>query len=440
MALLGFLRSWDEREGEPVLKDVPTILAYIEDLIRIRSSIQFWLKDDDLVPFTGRIDLLSELPGTMTVALQRALPCDLAEKTGFKMVFPLEGMRFEAPVRFLRRDGYLRAIFAVPERVCHAERRTKMRARFGPRERATCTVLEGLFEGHGVTGRLVNLSLEGACMRIDKAISIQRNHAVSITPELFEPGRSLAIIRVQNLPQTPMIECFGKVTHIESTPIGVLMGLCFEGLGTLETQCLAQVMARRLPSFARGFPVRYRRGRETLESEPESDANETDWNLNENIDAANDSAEDASASESFQDARVDTHERLLQLRKRGKRVLIILKDDLDRAILSGTLQVDGYRQIAEAGSVVETLRAVRTLKPDLIVMEPHLGEVNAQQLVERLRLKAGCEKVPVVMIADDLDIRTKLMAKAARIDHLQAWPTDYDETMKGVLTRLLAIE
>ena len=85
MALLGFLRSWDEREGEPVLKDVPTILAYIEDLIRIRSSVQFWLKDDDLVPITGKIDLLSELPGTMTVVLQRALPCELAEKTGFKM-------------------------------------------------------------------------------------------------------------------------------------------------------------------------------------------------------------------------------------------------------------------------------------------------------------------------------------------------------------------
>ena len=285
MALLGFLRSWDEREGEPVLKDMPTILAYIEDLIRIRNSVQFWLKDDDLVPLTGKIDLLSELPGTMTVVLQRALPCDLAEKTSFKMVFPLEGMRFEAPVRFLRRDGYLRAIFTLPEKVCHAERRSKMRARFGPRERATCTVLEGLFEGHGVAGRLVNLSLEGACLRIDKAISIQKNHPIAIAPDLFEPGRVLSVVRVQNLPQTPMIECFGKVTHIESTSIGVLMGLRFEGLGTLETQCLAQVMARRLPSFARGFPVRYRRGRESLESEPETDANDVEWSQSEGAEA-----------------------------------------------------------------------------------------------------------------------------------------------------------
>ena len=98
MALLGFLRSWDEAEGEPVLRDHPTILAYVEDLIRVGSLVQFWVNRDDLVPLTGKIDLLHEESRTMTVVLQRALPGDFQANTLLDMVFTLEAMRFDALV------------------------------------------------------------------------------------------------------------------------------------------------------------------------------------------------------------------------------------------------------------------------------------------------------------------------------------------------------
>lgn len=441
MALLGFLRSWDEREGEPVLKDLQTILAYIEDLIRIRSTVQFWLKTDDLVPIVGRLDLLSELSGHMTITLQRALPGDLQSNTPMEMMFTLEGMRFDAPVKFLRRDGYLKALFTIPEKVRHAERRTKMRARFGPREKATCTVLEGLFEGHGAAGRLVNLSMEGLCMRIDRAISIRENRGLAINHSLFDTGKALAVVRVQNLPHTPLVECCGRVTHIETTPIGVLMGLHLQGLGGVETQWLSQVLARRLPSFTRGFPVRHRRGKEELLEEVKTateQEEEADWQK------IVDEEEEAGGAEVVADelaaSRPDTHERLLQIKKRGKKILLVILDDLDRAILSGTLQVDGFRQIQEAGSVVEVLRAVRSGPPDLIILEPHVGNATAQQLLERLRSKAGCENVPAVMITNGPDVRTTLMAKAAKIQHIQSWPVDYDGVLKGVISKLLTLD
>ena len=75
----------------------------------------------------------------MTVTLQRALPGDTHVQQVMEMAFSLDGMRFLAPVKFLGREGYLRAELSVPEVVRHAERRGKMRTRFGPREKATAT-------------------------------------------------------------------------------------------------------------------------------------------------------------------------------------------------------------------------------------------------------------------------------------------------------------
>jgi len=441
MALLGFLRSWDETEGEPVLRDHSTILAYIEDLIRIGSAVQCWASRDDLVPISGKIDLLHEESGTMTVVLQRALPGEFQANTVLDMVFTLEGMRFDAPIKFLRRDGYLRALFTVPEKIMHAERRSKMRARFGPRERGTCTVLEGLFEGCGVTGRLVNLSLEGLCMRIDRAISIRDNRPCHPTPALFSLGKSVALVRIQNLPHTPLIECCGQVAHIEATPIGITLGLVLKGLGSLENQQITHLLARRLPSFARGFPVRYRRGREDFATDPEDKSPEGEEDWSEPLDSEAEIALAASpaAEDDLGDAKLSSHDRLLKIKKLGKKILLILSDDLDRAILAGTLQVDGYRQVQEAKSVIESLRAVRISVPDLIIIEQSVGAVPAQELLERLRKRGHCEGVPVVMVCNSPDIRTTIMAKAAHIDHVQVWPIDYDGVLRGVLATLLRL-
>jgi CheY-like chemotaxis protein len=444
MALLGFLRSWDEKEGEPVLRDHPTILAYLEDLIRVGSLVQFWISRDDLVPLTGKIDLLHEESGSVTVILQRALPGDLQPDTHMEMVFTLEGMRFDAPVKFLRRDGYLRAQFTVPEKVMHAERRGKLRARFGPRERGTCTVLEGLFEGFGATGRLVNLSLEGLCMRIDRAISIRDNRPIHPSTSLFTMGKTVALVRIQNLPHTPLIECCAQVTHIEAVPIGITMGLYLKGLGSLESQQIAHLLARRLPSFARGFPVRYRRGREALGVDPEAQQHaESEEEWNEVVEGDVEPLE-TSASGSPEDdlgaVKVDSHDRLLKIKKLGKKILLVLADDLDRAIFAGTLQVDGYRQILEARNVIEALRAVRSGVPDLIIVEQNVGAISAQQLLERLRKRGNCDSVPVILVSDSPDIRTTIMAKASQIDHVQLWPIDYDGVLKGVMNRLLALE
>ncbi|MDP2876371.1 MAG: hypothetical protein Q8O00_09320, partial [Holophaga sp.] len=370
-------------------------------------------------------------------------PGDLEPNTAMQMIFSLDGMRFDTPVRFLKRDGYLRALLTVPEQVLHAERRGKMRARFGPREKASCTVLEGFFDGKGATGRLVNLSMEGLCIRIDRAISIQDNHKLGITPELFEAGTALPMIRIQNLPHTPTVECSGIICYLRHSPIGVLMGVRLEGLGGLETQHLHQVMARRLPSFAKGFPVKHRRAAMELENSLEAPSElEESWDVSEENEASSEPEEALATqqTDSLQAARPDTHERLLQIKKRGKRIMIIIKDDLDRAILGGTLQVDGFRLIQEAQNMIEVLRFCRTTPPELILMEQQVGTVSAHEFLGKLKRQGHCTSVPVILIAEAPDLRTALMAKAAGFAYVQPSPVNYDGELKAVIHKWLNLD
>ncbi|MBK8794446.1 MAG: response regulator [Holophaga sp.] len=441
MALLGLFKPKDEIAGEPVLKDRSMILAYLEELARLGANVQFWVHKDDFVPLSGKIDLLHEQDSTMTVLLQRALPGDLQPNSILDMVFSMDGMRFDTPVHFIERAGYLRALFTLPKQISHAERRAKMRARFGPREKATCTVLEGFFEGKGATGRLVNLSMEGLCIRIDRAITIGNDHKLAINPDLFTVGTALPVVRIQNLPHTPTIECCGVVSHMRISPIGVLLGLRLEGLGGLETQLLHAVMTRRLPSFARGFPVKHRRAAMELGTGAELQAPEETWEIPEELEptTALDATTQTACDEDLLAARPDTRERLLQIKKRGKRILIIIRDDLDRAILAGTLHVDGFRQILEAQNFIEVVKLCRTTPPHLILIEQQVGTANAQEFVSKVKKASGCGSIPVVMITDTLDVRTTLMAKAAGFAHMQRKPVDYDGELKAVLYRLLEL-
>lgn len=358
MALLGFIKSREDEAGEPVLRDRPTILAYIEELIRIRTPVQIWMRKGDLAPAMARVDLLREEEGIMVLTLQRSIPGDITPPSAMEMIFMIDGMRFRTQIRFKARDSYMKACFQIPEVIRHAERRCKLRTRFSHRERASATVLEGFFDGTGATGGLVNLSMEGLCMKIERAISIREDRKLPVNSEIFPVGRSLPIVRIQNLPHTPVIECGATVAHISSTPAGVLMGLRLECLGESEQQILEQVMTRRLPSFGRGFPVKRRWSElhiDPLEAaRPQEDTEDPD--------------DDGLASEPGHEETVAPdplapHQRLLAIRKRGKRILVVVKDEMDRAILSGTLFVDGYTRVLEAGNLLEALQACRKAPP-----------------------------------------------------------------------------
>jgi CheY-like chemotaxis protein len=309
-----------------------------------------------------------------------------------------------------------------------------MRTRFGPRENANATVLEGLFEGHGTSGRLINLSIEGFCMRLEKALSIQENRRLAIHPDLFRASQELMVVRLLDLPHAPRVECSGRVTHIEDGPEGVTMGVHLEGVGTLESQILTRVLSARIPTFTRGFPQKRRRSELDLEttSVPTLAQETGEALVPESLDLLPDGPE-------VEEPHGGPSDRVLRLKKRGRRILLVQIDDLDRAILAGTLLVDGFSQVKEARSFSESLQCVREGPLDLILLEHPLGAVSAPQFLERLRKLGHCEEVPVILLTDQEDVRTTLMAKMQHIAHLQPRPVDYDGSFREVLYRELKL-
>jgi CheY-like chemotaxis protein len=430
----------DVLDREPTLRDPTMILAYLEELCRLRSRILVRLTKDELLPAVARLESVAEENGTFTLSLQRSVPGEFDRRFPVEMLFPLDGMRFRCTTYFVSRGGYMQVVFKLPDCIYHAERRSQMRARFGRLEKANVTILEDLFQGRGVTGRLVNISLEGLCLRVEKAISIQQDRRLPVNTNLFQNNQQLLVVRILDLPRTPVLECSGRVAHMFETPEGVLMGVRMEGLGGLEADILTQVLGRRLPTFSRGFPRKVRRCEmdlgaleeaerlARLESERGDAAPEDLAELPEEVAAASDPLEGMSA-----------RDRLVLVKKRCRRILLVQADDLNRAILAGTLQVDGFRQVKEARNLVEALQCTRNGTFDLILLDQGVGAQGAQTLLERLRKLGHLEEVPVVMIADTCDVKTTIMAKAARIDHVQRVPVDYDGELRAVLHRLLKI-
>jgi len=424
---------------EPELRDREIILAYFEELIRLGTPVMLWVDQDSWIPIGLKVEAVREDSWSFSAALQRALPGELSSKRVLELAFPLERVRLLANVHFLAREGYLKAAFSLPEAIRFGERRERVRARFGPRERARVTVLEDFMQGCGATGRLVNLSLSGLCLRVDRVIAVRGEGQIPISPAVFTVGTRLASVRIQDLPNLPMIECAGITTHSERSAIGTTVGIRLEGLGSLEQNLLAGVLARRLPTFARHFPVRHRRGEDDLVDPSAADPEPVEaWDAAGEADDTESDPVDAMCETEGQPEST-REERLIRIKRSGKRILIIMHDDLDRAILAGTLQADGFRPAMEARNFAEALGWFRVTPIDLVIVDHQVGAHPGQVFLDRLRAQGYGLETPVVMTADEVDVRTTIMAKAHRITHLQRKPIDYDGELRVMVHRLLGI-
>jgi CheY-like chemotaxis protein len=130
-------------------------------------------------------------------------------------------------------------------------------------------------------------------------------------------------------------------------------------------------------------------------------------------------------------------ERLLHWRRQSKHLLVVMADDLDRAIVAGTLQVDGFANIHEAKSLVQAIDRCKKHLPDLLIVDALVGPHSAPEIVTKLRSIGVLEMSPVVVLLDRSDVKVKLASKALRLKHLIEKPVDYDGLLKGVLDKLL---
>ncbi len=428
-------------DSEPGLTDPQQILAYLEELCRLRTSCLLKFRKDDLTPAAVKVESINEEQHTFTVSLSRALPAAIEDSPSLELTFPLDRGRFRCSVLFLQRGGYLQAVLGLPLRIKQAERRIGPRARFGSRERASVTLIESLGSGLGATGKLRTLGMGGLSLRVDRMISIADDRRLNPSIAPFAKGQQFLLLRINDLPHAPMVECGASLAYALATPEGPVLGLQFEGLGTLETRILEQVMQRRMPRTGQVFPLKVRRSHLDLEaSGPAGDADEP-WEG----EAAAEEVPEPAGEDGPEDEggewldRGSPQEKVKRLKRAGRCILLVLVEDLDRAILAGTLIVDGFRRIKEARNFLTAVETLRSTQPDLVILDQRIGTHDAQQFLDKLRQHGLGSDIPVVMLAERPDVRTALMAKAARIRHVETKPVDYDGSLRAVLEGLLGL-
>ena len=90
--------------------------------------------------------------------------------------------------------------------------------------------------------------------------------------------------------------------------------------------------------------------------------------------------------------------------RRGPVVLIVDDDDRLREYVRVNLEMEGYT-VREAGSAEEGMRVLDDSRPDLILLDVMMPEVDGWEMLQRVHDRHGVGAVPVVMFSGKVDER-----------------------------------
>ena len=125
----------------------------------------------------------------------------------------------------------------------------------------------------------------------------------------------------------------------------------------------------------------------------------------------------------------------------ASRKIVYVEDNLDaRATLAELLRMLGY-EVTEVTDGAGTLPAVRAVKPDLVLMDIGLPDMDGYEVARGLRADPFTSNVPLIALTGYGQLRDKETAALAGFDAHLVKPVDPDELVamiEGVLGRLQA--
>jgi CheY-like chemotaxis protein len=121
--------------------------------------------------------------------------------------------------------------------------------------------------------------------------------------------------------------------------------------------------------------------------------------------------------------------------KKKKHILVIDDEPAWQKITSHILRNRGY-DVRIAGSGAEALKALTTFKPDLILSDVRMPDMNGFDLVDNLKRIPAASSTPVIFFSaiDDYDAR-KVARTLGAVDFLVK-PFDEDEVSSVLLKHL----
>jgi len=225
------------------IEDPQRVRELLEELLVSHRELLLRTEGAQALPYTGQLAQVEPSQERMTVKLLRPLAWELASGARFQMTFAASEGRYDTPTALRGRREYLHYDFALPHAYRPADRRAAPRYPFRPRENVQ--VLARVGDRMGLLGVLVNLSLGGLGLRIDRLLRLDTGTRVPIQPGIFDAGLYLPSIRIQNLPRTPLLEQRGAVVRTEELREGMLLGVAFADLEPRERELLLRCLERR---------------------------------------------------------------------------------------------------------------------------------------------------------------------------------------------------
>lgn len=235
------------------MEDPAFIAGALQALFEAELEFPIKVEGTSTLPYASVVKEIRGDEQAMVLKLVRPLPHELMPGAVFEMVFPVEDQRFETRVSFLGREAYLQYRFELPAALEYADRRRTKRYPFRPRESAYVIAQDGRIPGMGVAGPLVNISMGGVALRVDRVLKLDDGMRVPPSCSLFERGKGFPQLRIQDLPRLPLFEWRGIVTHASSRGSEVVLGLEFGELGEEEARQLRDCLDFR-EKVLRGMP------------------------------------------------------------------------------------------------------------------------------------------------------------------------------------------
>ena len=246
------------------------VLAYLEDALRLRSP--FVLQGPLKHEIAATLHSVSEDGRTFRLLPEVPFRADKGGKVDFTLIH--EGLRLGASTRVAEaRDGV--AVLHFPESLRLMERRRLPRARINPKENATLTALQDIFEGIGITSTLDNLSEGGARVKVERAINISSQKPMVLGTHLVTPGLGFMVLKLNNLPKSaPTLETKGKAVYISHGAGSLMVGFAFDKPPQAVEAALRRLVAGRAKPIPDAIPPKARRLKEPPKEVPKEAAQE----------------------------------------------------------------------------------------------------------------------------------------------------------------------
>ena len=257
MAIFGFGK---DKGGEDAAL---LVLAYMEDALRQRSP--FVIKGPAKHDIAATLHSVSEDARTFRLLPEVPFKMEKGGKVDFTLIH--DGLRLGATTRAAEtREGVV--VLHFPETLALMERRRLPRARLNPKENASLTALQDIFEGVGITSSLENVSEGGARVRVEKAIAISSQKPMVMGTNLVTPGQAFMVLKLNNLPKSaPSLETKGRAIYLSHGPGSLVMGFAFDKPPQAVEAALRRLVAGRAKPIPDAIPPKVRRIKEPEKEE-----------------------------------------------------------------------------------------------------------------------------------------------------------------------------